>query len=204
MIKNIVFDFGGVLMDWDPRYFFRDYFKDDEKMEYFLANICNGVWNAEQDRGRTFAKGVQILQAEHPEFAKEIQLYDENWETMIKGEFPRTVELLHRLKEAGYALYGLTNWSAEKFPYVLHKYEFFSLFEGIVVSGEEKCIKPDLEIYRILLSRYSLRPEETVFIDDNQINLDTARNLGIKTVLFDSYENAAARLESILGRRGLK
>ena len=204
MIKNIVFDFGGVLMDWDPRYFFRDYFKDDEKMEYFLANICNGVWNAEQDRGRTFAEGVRVLQVEHPEFAKEIQLYDENWETMIKGEFPRTVELLHRLKEAGYALYGLTNWSAEKFPYVLHKYKFFSLFEGIVVSGEEKCIKPDPEIYRILLSRYSLRPEETVFIDDNQINLDTARNLGIRTVLFDSYENATARLESILGRSGLK
>lgn len=182
MIKNIIFDFGGVLMDWDPRYFFKTYFNDDEKMEWFLKNIAKDEWNAEQDRGRTLKEGTDLLIQQHPDWEKEIRAYYDNWTTMLNSDIPHNVEVLRQL--AGkYALYGLTNWSAETFPYALENYDFFKLFEGkIVVSGTEKMIKPDREIFDVLISRYHLKPEESVFIDDNAKNIATAASLGFATV----------------------
>lgn len=182
MIKNIVFDFGGVLMDWDPRYFFRTYFNDDEKMEWFLKNIAKDEWNAEQDRGRSLAEGTEILVKQHPDWEKEIRAYYDNWATMLKSDIPKNVEVLREL-DGHYQLYGLTNWSAETFPYALKHYDFFKLFEGkIVVSGTEKLIKPGREIFDVLISRYQIQPEESVFIDDNAKNIDTAKSLGFETV----------------------
>lgn len=182
MIKNIIFDFGGVLMDWDPRYFFKTYFNDDEKMEWFLKNIAKDEWNAEQDRGRTLKEGTDLLIQQHPDWEKEIRAYYDNWTTMLNSDIPHNVEVLRQL--AGkYPLYGLTNWSAETFPYALENYNFFKLFEGkIVVSGTEKMIKPDREIFDVLISRYHLKPEESVFIDDNAKNIATAASLGFATV----------------------
>lgn len=182
MIKNIIFDFGGVLMDWDPRYFFKTYFNDDEKMEWFLKNIAKDEWNAEQDRGRTLKEGTDLLIQQHPDWEKEIRAYYDNWTTMLNSDIPHNVEVLRQL--AGkYLLYGLTNWSAETFPYALENYDFFKLFEGkIVVSGTEKMIKPDREIFDVLISRYHLKPEESVFIDDNAKNIATAASLGFATV----------------------
>ena len=133
MIKNIVFDFGGVLMDWDPRYFFRTYFNDDEKMEWFLKNIAKDEWNIEQDRGRTLKEGTELLVMQHPEWEKEIRAYYDNWTVMLKSDIPKNVAILRKLK-GKYDLYGLTNWSAETFPYALENYDFFRLFEG-KVSG---------------------------------------------------------------------
>ena len=178
-IKNIIFDFGGVVMDWDPRYFFKDHFNDDEKMEHFLENIATDEWNAEQDRGRTLAEGTEIQVAKHPEWEKEIRAYYDNWTTMLKSDIPHNVEVLRKLEHSNYELFGLTNWSAETFPYALENYDFFKIFEGkIVVSGTEKLIKPDPTIWEVLLERYQIKAEESVFIDDNAKNIEVAKSLG--------------------------
>ena len=179
MIKNIIFDFGGVVMDWDPRYFFKDHFNDDEKMEHFLKNIVTDEWNSEQDRGRSLAEGTEIQVAKHPEWEKEIRAYYDNWTTMLKSDIPHNVEVLRKLEHSKYELFGLTNWSAETFPYALENYDFFKLFEDkIVVSGTEKLIKPDPTIWNVLLDRYQIKAEESVFIDDNFNNIKTAESLG--------------------------
>ena len=182
-IKNIIFDFGGVVMDWNPRYFYKDYFKDDEKMEYFLKNIATDEWNAEQDRGRTLAKGTEILIAQHPDWETEIRAYYDNWTTMLRGDITQNVRTLRKLANTKYDLYGLTNWSSETFPYALENYDFFQLFDGkIVVSGDEKLIKPDPKIWHILLERYNLIAEQSIFIDDNKKNIETAKILGFKVI----------------------
>lgn len=182
-IRNIIFDFGGVLMDWNPRYFFKDYFNDDAKMEFFLKNIAVDEWNAEQDRGRTLAEGTEILVEKHPEWEKEIRAYYENWSTMLRSDIPENVEVLRKLANTDYELFGLTNWSHETFPYALANYNFFELFEEkIVVSGEEKLIKPNPEIWKVLLERYNIKAEESVFIDDNAKNVEMADSLGFITV----------------------
>lgn len=200
-IKNIIFDFGGVLLDWNPRYLYKSYFNDDEKMEHFLADICNGEWNSQLDAGRPFADGVKELQAKYPEYAEAIQMYDEGWEKMLKCELPDSIDLLRELKSMGYDIYGLTNWSAEKIGYAFSNYQFFSLFDGIVVSGVEKIVKPDRRIYEILLGRYSLRPEECVFIDDNQDNVNMAKQLGINAIRFDNIVNVRVGLEKLLNQK---
>ena len=178
-IKNIIFDFGGVVMDWNPRYFFKDYFNDDEKMEYFLKNITTDEWNIEQDRGRTLDEGTAIQVANFPEWEKEIRAYYDNWTTMLKSEIADNVAVLRKLEHSEYELFGLTNWSAETFPYALENYDFFSIFKGkIVVSGTEKLIKPNPEIWHVLLNRYQIKAEESVFIDDNFKNIEVAKSLG--------------------------
>ena len=182
-IKNIIFDFGGVIMDWNPRYFFKDYFNDDERMEFFLKNIAEDEWNAEQDRGRSLAEGTEIQVAKFPEWEKEIRAYYDNWTTMLRSEIPKNVEVLRKLENTDYELFGLTNWSHETFPYALANYDFFELFDGkIVVSGEEKLIKPDPKIWKALLDRYDIKAEESVFIDDNAKNIEVAKSLGFITV----------------------
>lgn len=182
MIKNIIFDFGGVLVDWNPRYFFETYFNDDEKMEWFLKNIAGDDWNAEQDRGRNLRDGTKILIEKHPDWEKEIRAYYDNWTTMLRSDIPQNVEILRKLK-GKFHLYGLTNWSEETFPFALENYDFFQLFEDkIVVSGTEKLIKPDKEIFEVLLTRYDLKPEESIFIDDNLKNITTAKSLGFEVV----------------------
>ena len=201
MIKNIIFDFGGVLLDWNPRYLYKSYFNNDEEMEHFLADICNGEWNIRQDAGRPFAEAVKELQAKFPEYAEAIQMYDDDWEKILKCELPESIDLLKELKFMGYGIYGLTNWSAEKIGYAFANYSFFSLFDGIVVSGVEKVVKPDRKIYEILLERYSLKPGECVFIDDNQDNVDMAKVLGINAIRFDNIGNVKEHLETLLNKQ---
>lgn len=201
MIKNIIFDFGGVLLDWNPRYLYKSYFNNDQEMEHFLADICNGEWNIKQDAGRPFAEAVKELQAKFPEYAEAIQMYDDDWEKMLKCELPESIDLLKELKSMGYGIYGLTNWSAEKIGYAFANYSFFSLFDGIVVSGVEKVVKPDRKIYEILLERYSLKPGECVFIDDNQDNVDMAKVLGINAIRFDNIGNLKEHLETLLNKQ---
>lgn len=182
-IKNIIFDFGGVLMDWNPRYFFKDYFNDDEKMEYFLENIAQDEWNIEQDRGRSLAEGTEIQVKKFPEWEKEIRAFYDNWTVMLKSDIPQNVEVLRKLRKTDYHLFGLTNWSEETFPYALENYDFFQLFDGkIVVSGTEKLIKPDPKIWHVLLERYQIKAEESVFIDDNQKNIEMAESLGFNAI----------------------
>ena len=202
-IRNIVFDFGGVLIDWNPRYLYRTYFNDDREMEYFLSHVCTGEWNAEHDRGRTFDEGVRLMEERFPQYSEAIRLYRDGWESMLHGEFPGTVALLMKLKKLGYGIYGLTNWSAETFPIARSKYPVLHRFDGIVVSGQEKLIKPDPRIFGILLERYGLNAGECIFIDDSPANIETAARLGFNTVLFDNIGNVTRRVAALTGESGL-
>ncbi|MGN7866323.1 HAD family hydrolase [Chryseobacterium sp. 22458] len=200
-IKNIIFDFGGVLMDWNPRYFFKTYFNDDEKMEYFLENIAQDEWNIEQDRGRSLSEGTEIQVKKFPDWEKEIRAYYDNWTVMLKSDIPQNVDVLRKLKNTDYQLFGLTNWSAETFPYALENYDFFQIFNGkIVVSGTEKLIKPDPAIWHILLERYDIQAGESVFIDDNPKNIEMAQSLGFVTI----HVTPDTNLEQELAGLGVK
>ncbi|MBO6258575.1 MAG: HAD family phosphatase [Succinivibrio sp.] len=199
-IKNVVFDFGGVLLDWNPRYLYKDVFNDDEKMEYFLNNVTTSAWNSQMDKGRPFSEAIKELCKQFPEFDDQIKMYKTHWPQMIKGTIPQGVELLNAVKQSGkYLIYGLTNWSAETFPVAYQRFSFLREdFEGIVVSGEEKMIKPEKGLFLTLFERYHLNPEECLFIDDNQRNIDTAKSRGMHTVLFDNPEEAKLKVAKIL------
>lgn len=189
-IANIIFDLGGVLMDWDPRYLYNKIFDDKEKMEWFLSNVCTLEWNAQQDAGRTFEEATSVLIKEFPEYKDEILAFDHRWEETIKGAYHETVEVLESLAETGiYQIFALTNWSHEKFPFVREKYSFYKLFKDILVSGEEKMIKPNLAIYALAQKRFKVEPQSTLFIDDNTENIAAAQNFGFQTVHFKESKN---------------
>jgi len=187
-IKNVVFDFGGVLVDWNPRYLYKTIFKDTSEMEYFLANICTGEWNTMQDAGRSLAEGTELLQKQFPEYHSLIGDFYGGWEQMLNGEISENVALLPRLKKK-YKLLGLTNWSAETFPVALQLFPFFGQFEGIVVSGTEKMIKPDKAFFHVLLRRYRIKAEHSLFIDDTLKNIDAAKAMGFHTIHFHDGVN---------------
>lgn len=196
-IRNIVFDFGGVLLDWNPRYLYRDYFKDEGEMEFFLSNVCTPAWNLRLDAGRPFKEAVEELQAEWPQYEEAILKYWKEWPRMVSGQFPGPVALLHELKGKGYRIYGLTNWSAETLRLMTPKYDFFQELDGMVVSGEEKVLKPSPRIYEILLTRYGLQADETVFLDDNAANADGAVAAGIHGILFDNVDSVRVKLAAL-------
>ena len=199
-IKAIIFDFGGVLINWDPHHLFNKYFSNDEQaVDSFLAEINFATWNLSQDKGYPFASAVIDLSAQFPQYAHLIHAYDEEWEQSITGVIPETVDILKRLKKDGYRLYGLTNWSAEKFALVKHKYEAFNLFESIMVSGEVKLIKPDPAIFRLLLQKIQRKPQECLLIDDSLPNIETAQKMGFAIHHFSS----PARLEAALQQSGI-
>lgn len=198
-IRAIIFDFGNVLLEWNPRFVYRRYFQDNEEaMEQFLHEVNFMDWNALQDKGRTFAEGVADLSREFPHYSDLIQAYHDNWQDSIGYSFAGTVELLKRLKWMGYPLYGLSNWSAETFPLAREKYDFFHLFDDIVISGEVGSIKPEPEIFEILLGKIGRPAQECLFIDDSLTNIRQAQKMGFVTVHFESAE----KLEDAL--RGLK
>lgn len=199
MIKNIVFDFGGVLVDWNPRYLYDGYFGDEQKSRWFIENICTGEWNVQMDAGRPFADCVAELSARHPEWADAIGIYRSRWIEMIGGEVEGTADVVRRLKAAGYGVYGLTNWANETFPSVRDRYEVFSLLDGIVVSGDECLVKPDERIYRCLLDRYGLNAAESLFIDDNATNVAAARAVGMEGLRFESAAKLEQDLKGIYG-----
>lgn len=196
MIDTIVFDFGGVLIDWNPKYVYKERFNDDEKMNWFFSNVCTNEWNLEQDRGRPFAEAVAILQQSFPDYVEHINAFHTQWEQMMKSEIAGSVTILKELKKS-YKVYGLTNWSAETFPIALKRFDFLSLFDGIVVSGEEKMIKPDKAFFQLLLNRYNLKAKNCVFIDDNAHNIAAANELGFDAIHFTSAENLKKELESL-------
>lgn len=202
MIKAIIFDFGGVLVDWNPRYLYADVFSDTEKMEWFLHEVCSTAWNLEQDRGRSFADGIAQLEKQHPAFQKEILLFWEGWPKMLKEEIAETVALLPQLKQK-YAVYGLTNWSAETFPMLMDRFDFVQLFDDIVVSGDEGLVKPDKSIYELLLKRYNLLAQECIFIDDNIDNVKAAEQLGFAAILYKNTDYLKQDLSS-LGVKGFQ
>lgn len=196
-VRAIVFDFGGVLMDWDPWYLYREMFPDKASMHAFLDEIEFAEWNYEQDKGRAFADAVAERTDKFPQHANKIQAYDERWLETIGGDIGGTVEILRGLKRAGYPLYGLSNWSAEKFPLIRDEYPFFALFDGIVLSGEVKLAKPDPRIFELLLQQTGFPAQECLFIDDSETNIRAARALGFQTVHYQSSEQLAKELERL-------
>ena len=194
--KAVVFDLGGVLIDWDPRYLYRKLLADEAAVEEFLATVCTPEWNAEQDRGRPFAEGVAELAERHPEHAADIAAYHERWPEMLAGEVPGTVEVLADLRAAGVPLYALTNWAAETFAITRERFEFLDWFCGLLVSGEEGMTKPDPAIFRLLLDRFGLDPAAAVFVDDSEANVAAARGLGIDAVRFTGPERLRRELSA--------
>ncbi len=193
-VKNIIFDFGGVLVDWNPRYVYRSYFKTEEEMEHFLGNICTTEWNSNQDCGHLMADATRERVALFPEFKEAIEMYYYRWGEMLRSDIPASVALLKELKAAGYGIYGLTNWSHETIQVAYDRYPVFGEFDGIVVSGIEKMLKPDPRFYNILLERYGLKASECIFLDDNQDNVDAANALGITALRFTTAEEIKPQL----------
>ena len=188
-IKAIIFDYGNVLIEWDPRYVYQNYFPNDpEGMEKFLQEIDFMGWNALQDKGRPFKEGVADLSAKFPQYSSLIQAYHDNWKDSIGRHFAGTVEIMKKLKRKGYPLYGLSNWSAETFPLMSDKFDFFQLLDDMVISGEVGYVKPEPEIYNILLEKIGKPAEECLFIDDSLPNILQANTMGFKTIQFISPE----------------
>ena len=181
----VVFDLGGVLIDWDPRHLYRKLFAGDEAaMEHFLATVCTHEWNRCQDAGRSFAEGALLLKAEHPDKAELIDAYRARFDEMIAGPITGSVEILTELRNRGFPLYGLTNWSAETYPAAVDRFAFLRWFRGILVSGEVEVVKPDPRIFALLIERFAVEPERTVYIDDVEANVAAARPFGIHAIQF--------------------
>ncbi|HEU4472045.1 MAG TPA: HAD family phosphatase [Flavisolibacter sp.] len=186
-IKAIIFDLGGVLIDWNPAYVFDTLFTDEQKKKHFFENICTSDWNEEQDAGRSIKEATETLVAMHPEWKEYIEAYYGRWKEMLGGPIEGTVEIFRELKDSGrYKLYALTNWSAELFPVALERYDFLQWFDGRVVSGEEKMRKPSPQFYQLILDRFKLEPSTTLFIDDNLRNVRAAEAMGIHCIAFES------------------
>ncbi|MPZ60219.1 MAG: HAD-IA family hydrolase [Propionibacteriales bacterium] len=198
-MRVVVFDVGGVLMDWSPEYLFRRVIAEDDTREWFLREVCSPEWNLRQDRGRSWAEAVAEATSRYPEYEDWIRAYDERWLETIGGMYDETVAVLRELRAAGVPVYGLTNFSAEKWALARDRIDVLREFDGVVVSGEERVAKPDERIYRILLTRYGLDPARTFFTDDNDPNVRAARDLGIDAERFTT----AASLRAQLTARGL-
>ena len=194
MFKNIVFDFGGVLLDWNPHYLYDPYFGDVEKAEWFLTHICTYEWNAQHDNGKPIAEGTAELIALHPEWKKEIRMYYDEFMKMMGGQIPGMEELVKKRKANGQRVFGLSNWSVETFALVRPVYPVLDLMEDMVISGVEKVMKPDHRIFELALDRFGIKAEETVFIDDNPNNVKAANELGIHGILFQSRERLEKEL----------
>ena len=188
MMNTIVFDLGGVLIDWNPEYVFLKEFRGDrEKMNWFFENICTSAWNEQQDAGHSLKQATRERIALFPEHERLIRMYYGEWEQMLGYEHTGTVEILKKLHQSpDYTIYALTNWSGETFPVALQKFSFLSWFKGIVVSGDEKLVKPDPPIYKLLLERYGLDATTCVFIDDRADNVQAAVDLGFKGIQFSN------------------
>jgi len=184
-MKNIIFDFGGVLLDWNPDHFYLPYFNGNtNRMEDFYATTQIKTLNKELDRGMPFDTFLTNMIRKFPQYASELKLWKNAWHKMLGDKIEGSIEILHKLNANGYQLYGLTNWSADTFPYVYYTHDFFHIFKDIVVSGREHTIKPEAEIYQICLQRNRLEPSETIFIDDNLDNVAAAQALGIYGIHF--------------------
>jgi 2-haloacid dehalogenase len=195
-IKAVIFDLGGVLIDWNPRYVYRQIFKTDEEVEWFLANVTTLDWNEQQDAGYPIEKATEELIKKYPEWEAPIRDYYGRWFEMLAGPIDETVELFRKLKEnRSLRFYALTNWSAELFPHALEQFDFLHWFDGRVVSGEEKMRKPFPEFYKLLLQRYNLDPATTLFIDDNLRNIKAAEQVGLRVIHFTSSQKLQYELK---------
>jgi len=179
---KFLFDLGGVFFDWNPKYYFDNIFSDKIELNFFLTKVCNDEWNFKQDAGRKIQDAEYELITQFPNYKKQIKLYYSNHHNMIRGVFQESIDLLIELKSKKFQSYVLSNWSAETFKGIPEKYSFLKFFDGILISGEYKLIKPDPSIYKLAMKLFNLIPEETVFIDDKKENIEAAKNLNFITI----------------------
>ena len=197
-MKTIIFDLGGVLVDWNPEYVYLNEFDGNrKKMNWFFDNICTSDWNEEQDGGKLIKTATKERIKLFPEHKKLIKMYYGRWDEMLKGEIIESVNILKKLKSKNYKLIALTNWSFETFPVAIRRFEFLKLFDGIVVSGKIKMLKPFKDIYNYTINKYKLSPSECVFIDDRVSNVQGAINCGIKGIHFQSSKQLIRELKKL-------
>jgi 2-haloacid dehalogenase len=186
MNKTIVFDLGGVLLDWDPRHLYRKLFSDEKELEYFLTEICTPSWNAQMDASKPFQEAIDELIPCYPAYAEQIQAYFTRWKEMMGGAYPDVVDILRELKSQGWPLAALSNWSTETFPRVKEDYEFLEWFDPLILSGELGVAKPDPAIFQHLLQELEVKPQVCLFIDDSFENIREADRQGFDTIHFKS------------------
>ncbi len=187
-IQAIIFDFGGVLIEWDPRNLYRQLFDQPEQVEQFLAEVNFSHWNLQFDKGVPFAEGIASLSAQFPQYSAHIHALGTRWEETLGGSIRGTVDILRELQQTGIPLYALSNWSAETFPIARRKFDFFDAFREIILSGAVGMIKPEREIFELLLQRIGHPAHECLFIDDSQANIEQANAMGFQTIHFKSSE----------------
>ncbi len=199
-INTVIFDLGGVLIDWNPRYVYRTLFRSEEEIDWFFEHVTTHEWNEKQDSGYPLSRATEELVQKFPEWEKEIRAYYGRWVEMLGGPIDETVNIFRELREnPDLRFYALTNWSAETFPVALERYDFLHWFDGRVVSGEEGTRKPFPEFYRRLLDRYQIDPSGALFIDDNLRNVKGGEELGIRGIHFVDH----GQLRNELGKAGL-
>lgn len=197
-INTIVFDLGGVLIDWNPKYLYRKIFSTEEEMNWFLDTICTSDWNEEQDGGRSLKEATEILVAAHPEQEANIRAFYDRWVEMLGGPIEGTVDVFRQIKSStNYNTYALTNWSAETFPTALSMYDFLHWFDGRLVSGEEMTRKPFMIIYEKLVSRFNIDPSRSIYIDDNLRNLHPAKEIGFNVIHFSNPDQLRGELKAL-------
>lgn len=196
-IDTIIFDLGGVLIDWNPDYVYNEVFEGDkEKLKWFYDTICTSDWNENQDAGYPLDKATEERVKMFPEHEELIRMYYGRWTEMLGEQIDGTVDILKSLIEKpGLKVVALTNWSHETFPIALDKFEFLHWFEGIIVSGTEKTRKPFPEIYHLTLERYNIRAENSIFIDDNLRNIKAAEEHGINGIHFKNPDDLKLQLK---------
>ena len=195
----VVFDLGGVMIDWNPRHLYRSIFDDEAAMERFLAEICTPAWNHSMDAGRPFAEGIADLVAQHPEWEPQIRAWRLRWSEMLRGEYDDCVALMRELKAGGVRVYALSNWSAETFGETRARFPFLAEFDGILISGEAGCAKPDPAIFQAFLDRFGLDPSRCLFLDDTPGNVRAAEEAGMAAIRYEGVP----RLREDLAGRGL-
>lgn len=179
---KFLFDLGGVFFDWNPEYFFKNVFSDSEELNYFLSNVCNNNWNIQQDAGRSIKEAEEELIIKFPNFSQQIRMYYLNHRKMIKGTYQESINVLESIKKKNLECFVLSNWSAETFKGMTKDYTFLKQFDGMLISGEVKMAKPDPKIFKLAINKFNLIPNETLFIDDNLDNINSAQNIGFKTI----------------------
>ena len=193
-----IFDLGGVLLRWNPRFLYRKLFDgDDAAMEHFLANVCTTEWNERQDSGRSFAEATQELLPHHADKIELIEAFGKRFDEMVPGAIDGAVKVLAELKSRGVPLYAITNWSAETFPSLRKRFEFLSWFQAIIVSGNERVMKPDPRIFQVLFERHAVTPASAVFIDDVADNAAAAESLGVHGIHFRSPQQLRLELVAV-------
>lgn len=197
-IKNVVFDLGGVLVDWNPRYLYRKIFADQQEMERFLEEVCHHAWNLEQDRGRDFGEACRLKAQKFPHYREQIHAYHQRWPEMLGGPIEGSVKILDALRDRDdIRVLALTNWSHQTFPIALERYDFLHWFEATVVSGVVKMVKPDEDIFDYLFKTHNINPHESFFIDDSLPNVETSRKMGMTGHHFRDPEGLHRALQEL-------